>query len=105
MITIGTFARTADGGYRGAVRTLTLNLKGVEIRPVPRTADTAPDHRVLAGETEIGAAWSVARPGKPPGLSVRIDDPGLPAPLNALLVPAPDGEAHHLRWTRQRPTA
>jgi uncharacterized protein (DUF736 family) len=98
MTTIGSFKKAADGSFRGAIRTLTLNVKGVEIRPVERTADKAPDHRVLAGQTEIGAAWTISRPDKPPCLSVRIDDPGLPMPLRALLVETATG--HELRWSR-----
>lgn len=99
MTTIGRFTKTSDGSFHGAIRTLTLNVKGVEIRPVELTADKAPDHRVLAGQTEIGAAWTITRPDKPPCLSVRIDDPSLPAPLFALLVEAEAG--HELRWSRR----
>lgn len=98
MTTIGHFIQTPDGAYRGALRTLTLNVKAVEIRPVERNGDKAPDHRVTAGPLELGAAWTVTRPGKPTCLSVRLDDPSLPAPLQALLVPADDG--HDLVWTR-----
>jgi len=99
MTTIGTFSKAEDGSFHGAIRTLTLNVKVVEIRPVERTADKAPDHRVLAGQTEVGAAWTVTRPDKPPCLSIRIDDPSLPVPLNAILVEAND--AYELRWSRR----
>ncbi|WP_296595508.1 DUF736 family protein [Phenylobacterium sp.] len=99
MTTIGTFSQAEDGSFHGAIRTLTLNVKAVTIRPIERTGDKAPDHRVLAGPTDIGAAWTVTRPGKPPCLSVRIDEPSLPAPLNALLVEA--NGAHQLRWSRR----
>lgn len=100
MTPIGRFTQAPDGSFKGALRTLTLSLKGVEIRPVPRTADKAPDHRVLAGPAVIGAAWTATRPGKPPCLSVRLDDPALPAPIHGLLVQA-DGEAYELRWSRR----
>jgi uncharacterized protein (DUF736 family) len=99
MITIGRFTQTSDGSFHGAIRTLALHLKHVEIRPVERTADKAPDHRVLAGPTEIGAAWTVTRKDKPPCLSVRIDDPTLPTPLRALLLVTDAG--HELRWSRR----
>ncbi|TAJ71795.1 MAG: DUF736 domain-containing protein [Phenylobacterium sp.] len=101
MTTIGTFTKTPDGRFQGAIRTLTLNVKCVEIRPVEPTAEKAPDHRVFIGQTEVGAAWTVSRDGKPPCLSVRIDDPSLPAPLQAFLVDA--GDVHHLNWSRQSP--
>lgn len=99
MTTIGTFSRTSDGGFRGQLRTLTLHLKTVEIRPVARTGDKAPDHRVFVGDLEIGAAWSIAKPDKPEGLSVRLDDPSLPAPINARLVQTDD--RFELRWSRR----
>lgn len=98
MTTIGTFTKAPDGRFQGAIRTLTLNVKGVEIRPVEPTVDKAPDHLVFVGQTELGAAWTVTREGKPACLSVRIDDPSLPAPLNALLIAADD--TYHLQWSR-----
>lgn len=102
MTTIGTFTKTSDGRFQGAIRTLTLNVKGVEIRPVEPTAHQAPDHLVFVGQTELGAAWTVTREGKPPCLSVRIDDPSLPAPLSGLLV---DNQDHHdLLWSRRQRT-
>lgn len=102
MTTIGTFTKTSDGRYQGAIRTLTLNVKGVEIRPVGPTADKAPDHRVFIGQTEIGAAWTVNREGKPPCLSIRIDDPNLPSPLCGMLVE--NGGHHDLLWSRRQRT-
>lgn len=99
MTTIGTFTKSPDGSFHGAIRTLTLNVKGVEIRPIERAADKAPDHHVFAGQTELGAAWTITRPDKPPCLSVRIDDPSLPTPLCGLLVETDGG--HELRWSRR----
>lgn len=98
MTTIGTFTKTLDGRFQGAIRTLTLNVKGIEIRPVEPTAEKAPDHRVFVGQTELGAAWAINREGKPPCLSIRLDDPSLPAPLSALLIAV--GEAYRLQWSR-----
>lgn len=99
MTTIGTFTKTPDGRFQGAIRTLTLNVKGVEIRPVEPTADKAPDHRVFIGQTEVGAAWTVNREHKPPCLSIRIDDPSLPAPLCGLVFEK--DSAYELRWSRR----
>lgn len=99
MTTIGTFSKTPDGGFRGALRTLTLSLKTVEIRPVARTGDKAPDYRVFAGSLELGAAWTVTKPDKPESLSVRLDDPSFPTPLNALLAQTED--SFELRWSRR----
>lgn len=101
MITIGTFTKSADGHFRGAIRTLGFTVKAAEIRPAARTADRAPDHRVFAGQAELGAAWTVTRPGQPERLAVSLDDPSLPNPVHALLCQA--GDAYELRWARRPP--
>lgn len=99
MTTIGTFTKAQDGVFHGQMRTLTLSVKAVVIRPTERATDRAPDHRVYAGQLEVGAAWTVTRPGKPECLSVTIDDAGLPRPLQALLCQTDDG--YELRWSRR----
>jgi len=102
MTTIGTFSKSADGAFHGALRTLTLHVKAIDIRPAERLSDKAPDHRVFAGPLELGAAWTITRPGKPECLALTLDDPSLPAPLHALLCQTEDG--YELRWSR-RPRA
>jgi len=99
MTIIGVFSKTTEGKYQGALRTLTLNVKGVEIRPVERSGDRAPDHRIYLGQTVIGAAWTVTREGKPSCLSVQVDDPSLPTPLCGLLLAT--GDRHELHWSRR----
>ena len=98
MTTIGTFTKAQDGVFHGEMRTLTLSVKAMVIRPTERATDRAPDHRVYAGQSEVGAAWTVTRPGKPECLAVTIDDPALPAPVHALLCQADAG--YELRWHR-----
>ena len=58
MATIGSFKKSENGDYAGAVKTLTLNVKA-RITPVEKTNDKAPDFRIFAGrgEVEFGAAW------------------------------------------------
>lgn len=102
MTTIGTFSKAQDGSFHGALRSLALSLKAVDIRPVERSGDGGPDYRVSAGSTDLGAAWTVTKPDKPDCLSVRLDDPSFPAPVNALLAQA--GDAYELRWSRHRRT-
>ncbi|MBO9601840.1 MAG: DUF736 domain-containing protein [Novosphingobium sp.] len=99
MAQIGTFTRDEAGLYSGTIRTLTLNVKAA-IRPVERDNDKAPDHRVFAGAVEIGAGWTkVARETGAEYLSMKIDDPSLPAPIYAQLVQG-DGGEHRLIWSR-----
>ncbi|HSX57040.1 MAG TPA: DUF736 domain-containing protein [Sphingomonas sp.] len=99
MAQIGSFTRDETGTYTGTIRTLTLNVKAT-VRPVERDHDKAPDHRVFAGAVEIGAGWT--RAAKESGaeyLSVKLDDPSLPAPIYATLVQGEDG-ASKLIWSR-----
>jgi uncharacterized protein (DUF736 family) len=100
MTTIGTFSKAEDGTFHGAIRTLTLNVKALDIRPVARTSNKAPDHRVFAGAVELGAAWTVSKPDKPECLSVQIDDPSFAVPLKGFLAQTADG--YELRWIRDR---
>jgi uncharacterized protein (DUF736 family) len=43
MATIGTFTANANGSFSGAIRTLTLNVKSVQIRPCEKTGERGPD--------------------------------------------------------------
>lgn len=99
MTIIGMFQKTPAGSFHGAIRTFALSLKAIDIRSIEATGEHGPSHRVYAGTAELGAAWPLTKPGKPDGLSVRLDDPSFPAPINALLVETSDG--HELRWSRR----
>lgn len=98
MSTIGTFTKQEDG-FNGTLKTLSLNVK-CKIVPVTKATDKGPDYRVLAGAIEIGAAWKRQSKAKREYLSVRIDDPVFPAPLQARLIDAEDGNVN-LYWTRR----
>ena len=98
MSNIGTFTRQEDG-FNGTLRTLTFNVK-VKIVPIAKDNDKSPDYRVLAGTMEIGAAWKRQSKANKAYLSVRLDDPSFPAPVNARLVDGEDGNAT-LYWTRR----
>ena len=97
MSTIGSFTKQSDG-YTGTLRTLTLNVK-VKIVPITKESDKAPDYRVYAGAMEIGAGWKKQSVAKREYVSVKIDDPSFPAPVNARLVDDEDGNTS-LYWTR-----
>ncbi len=99
MAQIGSFVRDDNGIFAGTIRTLTLNTKAT-IRPCERDNDRAPDHRIHAGAIEIGAAWTkAARESGTEYLSLKIDDPSLPAPIYAQLVQG-DGAEWKLIWSR-----
>jgi uncharacterized protein (DUF736 family) len=99
MATIGIFQPQPNGGFVGAIRTLTLELRRVELRPCEPT-EGGPNFRVFAGETECGAAWAKTSRDDRPYLSVKLDDPSFAAPIYASLVHGDPG--HRLIWSRSR---
>ena len=99
MAQIGKFIRGANGVYTGEIRTLTLRVKAT-IVPCAREHAKAPDHRVMTGDTEFGAAWTkAARETGAEYLSLKLDDQSFPAPIYATLVQGDQGE-HKLIWSR-----
>lgn len=101
MATIGTFTKTEDGAYAGAIKTLTLNVKAAQFRPADKDNDKAPDFRIFSGQTEFGAAWKKTSRENRDYLSVKLDDPSFSAPIYASLVDA--DESYSLIWSRSRP--
>ena len=97
MATIGTFTAQGDG-YTGSIKTLTLNVKSAQLRPNDKSDEKAPDFRIFAGQTEVGAGWKKTSQQNRDYLSVKLDDPSFPAPIYASLVEVEDG--HSLIWSR-----
>ena len=100
MATIGTFTATAKG-FKGAVKTLSLNVKAVEFVPAEGDNEKGPDYRVIAAGTEFGAAWKKTSDKGNDYLSVKLDDPSFPAPIYASLVES-ESEDLALIWSRRR---
>jgi uncharacterized protein (DUF736 family) len=100
MATIGSFKKSENGDYAGAVKTLTLNVKA-RITPVEKTNDKAPDFRIFAGRTEFGAAWKKTSNEGREYLSVKLDDPSFPSPIYASLVEVEAEEGLSLIWSRR----
>jgi uncharacterized protein (DUF736 family) len=93
---------TKEGGWEGAIRTLSINRA---VRLVPnedRASDAAPIFRVLAGKAELGVVWPkrTGRSGKS-YFPVKLDDPGLPHPISATLFEQTPGDEAHLVWNRR----
>jgi uncharacterized protein (DUF736 family) len=100
MAIIGTFT-AADNCYTGSVRTLTLNVK-VKFVATEKDNDKAPDFRIFSGATECGAVWKkTVRDSDREYLSVKLDDPSLPAPIYASLVKGEGGDNFTLIWSRR----
>jgi len=97
---IGNFTFT-DGRYTGVIQTLTFTTEAV-IEPTEKKTDKSPDYRITSGDTDIGVAWKETseRSGNA-YLSVRLDDPTLPAPISCALVTGAE-QGHTLVWDRNR---
>ena len=105
MAQIGSFTLGKDGGWTGAIRTLTIDAK---VRLVPndnRENENAPAFRVFVGQSHIGDAWEARSSGDNPKyyLRVRLDDPSLGEPINAALLPSENSSDAQLVWNRRRP--
>ena len=102
MPVIGTFSAVKDG-YAGTIRTLTISAKVSILANDRKESEGAPDFRIMAGTTEIGAAWRKTKQGSEETyLRVKLDDPTLPQPIwGALLETTEDGVAR-LLWRRDR---
>jgi len=98
MTMIGTFTKQ-DDGFNGSLNTLAINVK-CKIIPIKKDQDKGPDYRVMAGPLEIGAAWKRQSNANRAYLSVKIDDPCFPAPVNARLIDDQNGSAN-LYWSRR----
>ncbi len=91
---IGTFTPSKEG-YIGKLVTLTTK-QSVKFEPSGRSGV---DYLVTADGVEVGAAWK--KTGRESGkayLSVKLDSPFLPAPLNCALTQQDD--AYILVWNR-----
>jgi uncharacterized protein (DUF736 family) len=103
MAYIGHFTRRRDG-YRGRLKTLTLDAE-LALVPAERSdVENAPDYRVHNGQgdqaVELGAGWK--RTGEKAGdyVSVLIDDPALPHPIHAnLFHSVSEADAYLLTWS------
>ena len=99
MATIGTFTKS-ENGFSGQIKTVTLNVKA-KFAPSEKENDKAPDYRIFAGQTELGAAWKKTSNAGREYLSVKLDDPTFPAPIFASLVAVEGGDGYVLIWSRR----
>ena len=98
MAIIGTFTNTT-GGFTGAIRTLSLNVKA-KLTRVENPSEKGPHFRVYSGNVELGAAWQKRSNEGRDYLSVKLDDPSFPAPIYATLIEVEGQEGLQLIWSR-----
>ena len=105
---IGNFRYETDADtYTGELRTLTMQRKGVVLRPLRKSNEREPDYRVVevteAGAIELGAAWRKRTERGRDYLSVLLDDPTLSQPLSAALFLGEDDQHATMVWSRSVP--
>lgn len=95
---IGRFRETGKA-FAGTLRTITLKLD-VVIEPVAQAPGAfGPSHHIYTGTLWIGAAWENHDEAGRRFLTLRLDDPLFPAPINATLKEAEAG-AWIAEWVR-----
>jgi uncharacterized protein (DUF736 family) len=102
MAIIGHFTKQEDG-FTGSIETLTFTTRAT-FEPLAKRGEKSPDYRIMFGLSEIGAAWERTTDGKS-FLSVRLDDPSFPAPINCRLIKTGSERGHSLIWERDRKRA
>ena len=92
-----------QGRLRGTIRTVSIDAKVRIVANDRKSASTAPDFRIFAGQTEIGAAWrKTARERNASYLSVRLDDPAFPEAIHATLMEQTEDGVLRLLWRREK---
>jgi uncharacterized protein (DUF736 family) len=69
---------------------------------VPCRRKRRPQYRIYSQGAEVGAAWSKTSEAGNDYISLKLDDPALPAPIYASLFVDNEGDKYSLVW--QRPT-
>ena len=96
---IGKFDKDGDGFY-GKISTMTLSI-ACSIKPAKRKNDTSPTHRVFTKSgsgLDIGAGWQSTSQNGNEYISIKLDCPALPAPVQANLIEKDD--KYLLMWDR-----
>jgi|SRR5579859_3656347 len=100
---IGTFTKKDDGKYIGRIEIAFPRIScEATFQPVAQKPnENAPDCRIFSGKAELGAAWTKQH-GNVEGeyLSVKLDAPGLPAPINCALFLNTEDGTYRLVWER-----
>lgn len=92
--------------FLGDIVTLNFSVCSVGFKPVERRGDKDPDYRITAptfsGFVELGAGWKRTSDKGKTFVSVALDSPLLPVPLNAALFLDKDDKAASLVWSRPK---
>ena len=100
MAIIGYFTKQDDGKFTGSLQTLSTSAR-LTFEPQTKRGVKSPDFRITCGLAEYGAAWKRSSENGE-HLSVRIDNPSFPAPLNCRLTKTGAEHGYSLIWERDR---
>ena len=97
---IGTFKQT-DKGYDGTIATLGMSHKAKFVANDNKKSEGSPDFFIRSAKSDLGVAWKEVKDGDSPleYLSVKLDCPTLPKPINAALFDHDKGA--DLVWNRK----
>lgn len=99
MAIIANMKKLDNGTFEGKIKTALLNCH-LKLHPIEGSTDNdrKPDYRAKISSYEAGAGWKKVSDNNNSYVSVQIDDPALPAPINANLIEK-DG-SYILLWSR-----
>ena len=99
MSIIANMKKLENGTFTGKVKTATLNFT-LTLQPIEdaQDHDNKPNYRAKISGYEAGAGWNKISEKNNPYVSVQLDDPAFPAPINANLVESEGG--YILLWSR-----
>ena len=90
MATIGVFNQTATG-FQGEIKTALLHIANIAIeRTTEKTKENSPDFKIATPNGYLGSGWEKKSKEGKTYVSVSLDDPALPGPLYARLMPTED---------------
>lgn len=109
MTKIGQLKPVSDTNPRelyGEIKTLQLQLQINCVPVMKKTKDTAPDYTIFASnDIEIGSAWIKSKQNVDGSvyefLSITIDDPSMPSPLNVAAFKLDSG-MYDITWRRRQ---
>jgi uncharacterized protein (DUF736 family) len=101
MAIIGHFTTQENGGFIGTIQTLTFSTRAT-FEPLSKRGDKSPDYRIMFGLVDLGAAWKRSSDNGQSHLSVRLDDPSFPSPINCRLKKTGIEHGYSLIWERDR---
>jgi uncharacterized protein (DUF736 family) len=101
---IGNFKKTDEGNLRGVIRTFTIDREVELVAVAEKKGEKSPDYRLTTGHTDIGVGRKDTSGASNVYLSVRLDDPALPAGISCALVKTTTAQLGcALVWDRPNP--